>query len=116
MMAEAAGKGSDFVILTSDNPRSEDPLRIIHDALLGLRKVPNAEFTIEPDRKRAISLALRLAKAGDIVLIAGKGHEKVQITKEGTQPFDDVEVARKALQAAGYAEDFGSALSGSVGI
>ena len=76
MMGEAAGGGSDFVVLTSDNPRSEDPLRIIHDALLGLRKIPHAEFTIEPDRKRAISLALRLAKAGDIVLIAGKGHEK----------------------------------------
>ncbi|MCU1307324.1 MAG: UDP-N-acetylmuramoylalanyl-D-glutamate--2,6-diaminopimelate ligase [Acidobacteriaceae bacterium] len=116
MMAEAAGKGSDFVILTSDNPRSEDPLRIIHDALLGLRKLRSAEFTVEPDRKRAISLALRLAKAGDIVLIAGKGHEKVQITKEGSQPFDDVEVARKALQAAGYAEGFGEALSGSVGV
>jgi UDP-N-acetylmuramoyl-L-alanyl-D-glutamate--2,6-diaminopimelate ligase len=116
MMAEAAGAGSDFVILTSDNPRSEDPLRIIHDALLGLRKLPNAEFTVEPDRKRAISLALRLARPSDIVLIAGKGHEKVQITKEGSQPFDDVEVARKALQASGYAEDFGQALKGSVGL
>jgi UDP-N-acetylmuramoyl-L-alanyl-D-glutamate--2,6-diaminopimelate ligase len=115
MMGEAAGSGSDFVVLTSDNPRSEDPLRIIHDALLGLRKLPDAEFTIEPDRKRAISLALRLARPGDIVLIAGKGHEKVQITKEGSQPFDDVEVARKALQASGYAEEFGAMLNGSVG-
>ncbi|MCU1285344.1 MAG: UDP-N-acetylmuramoylalanyl-D-glutamate--2,6-diaminopimelate ligase [Acidobacteriales bacterium] len=106
MMGEAAGSGSDFVVLTSDNPRSEDPLRIIHDALLGLRKLPHAEFTIEPDRKRAISLALRLAKPGDIVLIAGKGHEKVQITREGSHPFDDVEVASKALHAAGYADDF----------
>jgi UDP-N-acetylmuramoyl-L-alanyl-D-glutamate--2,6-diaminopimelate ligase len=115
MMGEAAGSGSDFVVLTSDNPRSEDPLRIIHDALLGLRKLPDADFTIEPDRKRAISLALRLARPGDIVLIAGKGHEKVQITREGSQPFDDVEVARKALQASGYAEEFGAMLNGSVG-
>jgi UDP-N-acetylmuramoyl-L-alanyl-D-glutamate--2,6-diaminopimelate ligase len=118
MMGEAAGKGSDFVVLTSDNPRSEDPLRIIHDALVGLRKIESTEFTVEPDRKRAISLALRVARPRDIVLIAGKGHEKVQITREGTQPFDDVEVARGVLQAAGYSEQFGSGqmISGSAGI
>ena len=100
MMGEAAAKGSDFVVLTSDNPRSEDPLRIIHDALEGLRKSQGAEFTIEPDRKRAIKLACQLAQPGDIVLIAGKGHEKVQITLHGSQPFDDVEVARGALMSA----------------
>jgi UDP-N-acetylmuramoyl-L-alanyl-D-glutamate--2,6-diaminopimelate ligase len=118
LMGEAAGKGSDFVVLTSDNPRSEDPLRIIHDALVGLRRIENAEFTVEPDRKRAISLALRVARPGDIVLIAGKGHEKVQITREGSQPFDDVDIARKVLQAAGYSEQFGSAqvITGSAGI
>jgi UDP-N-acetylmuramoyl-L-alanyl-D-glutamate--2,6-diaminopimelate ligase len=98
MMGEAAAKGSDFVVLTSDNPRSEDPLRIIHDALAGLRNAQSgAEFTIEPDRKRAIKLACQLAQPGDIVLIAGKGHEKVQITLHGSQPFDDVEIARAAL-------------------
>jgi UDP-N-acetylmuramoyl-L-alanyl-D-glutamate--2,6-diaminopimelate ligase len=100
MMGEAAAKGSDFVVLTSDNPRSEDPLRIIHDALAGLRRSQHAEFTIEPDRKRAIQLACQLAQPGDIVLIAGKGHEKVQITLHGSQPFDDVEVARAALVSA----------------
>ena len=101
MMAEAAAAGSDFIILTSDNPRSEDPLRIIHDALAGLRRAQaGTQFTIEPDRKRAIQLACQLAKPGDIVLIAGKGHEKVQITLLGSQPFDDVEVARAAIGAA----------------
>src|SRR5207302_11072258 len=100
MMGEAAAKGSDFVVLTSDNPRSEDPLRIIHDALGGLKKGQSgAEFTVEPDRKRAIELACHLARPGDIVLIAGKGHEKVQITSRGSQPFDDVEVARAAIHS-----------------
>lgn len=100
MMGEAAAKGSDFVVLTSDNPRSEDPLRIIHDALSGLKKGQSgAEFTVEPDRKRAIQLACQLARVGDIVLIAGKGHEKVQVTLHGSQPFDDVEIARATLQS-----------------
>ena len=100
MMGEAAASGSDFVVLTSDNPRTEDPLRIIHDALNGLRKgSAGAEFTVEPDRKRAIQLACQLAREGDIVLIAGKGHEKVQITLHGSQPFDDVDVARAAIRS-----------------
>ena len=105
LMGKAAGEGSDFAVLTSDNPRSEAPLAIIHDALVGLATT-KVEFTIEPDRERAIRLALMLAKPGDIVLLAGKGHEKVQITAKGTVPFDDVEVARRALYAAGYTEDF----------
>jgi UDP-N-acetylmuramoyl-L-alanyl-D-glutamate--2,6-diaminopimelate ligase len=105
LMAKAAGEGSDFVILTSDNPRSESPLAIIHDALPGLLQ-SSVEFTVEPDRERAIHLAVMLARPGDIVLLAGKGHEKVQVTAKGTLPFDDVEVARKALYAVGYREDF----------
>ncbi|MCU1333493.1 MAG: UDP-N-acetylmuramoylalanyl-D-glutamate--2,6-diaminopimelate ligase [Candidatus Angelobacter sp.] len=102
LMAEAAGKGSDFVVLTSDNPRSEDPLKIIDDALPGLRQT-GTRYEVEPDRKKAISLALTEAHPGDVVLIAGKGHEKVQITREGTFPFDDVQVAREALQQMSYA-------------
>jgi UDP-N-acetylmuramoyl-L-alanyl-D-glutamate--2,6-diaminopimelate ligase len=105
LMGKAAGEGSDFAVLTSDNPRSETPLAIIHDALIGLTPT-KAEYTIEPDRERAIRLALMLARPGDIVLLAGKGHEKVQITAKGTVPFDDVEVARRSLYAAGYTEDF----------
>jgi UDP-N-acetylmuramoyl-L-alanyl-D-glutamate--2,6-diaminopimelate ligase len=101
LMGEAAGKGSDFAVLTSDNPRSEDPLAIINDALVGLQRSGTA-FKIEPDRKAAIALAVDKAQPGDIVLIAGKGHEKVQITRDGSIPFDDVEVAREVLRAAGY--------------
>ncbi len=102
LMAEAAGNGSDFVVLTSDNPRSEDPLQIIDDALPGLRQT-GTRHEVEPDRKKAIRLALTDAMPGDVVLIAGKGHEKVQITREGTFPFDDVQVAREALQQISYA-------------
>jgi len=102
LMGEAAGKGSDFVVLTSDNPRSEEPLQIIEDALLGLRQT-GTRHEVEPDRRRAIRLALIEAMPGDVVLIAGKGHEKVQIMREGTYPFDDVQVAREALQQMSYA-------------
>jgi UDP-N-acetylmuramoyl-L-alanyl-D-glutamate--2,6-diaminopimelate ligase len=102
LMGEAAGKGSDYVILTSDNPRSEDPAAIINDAKVGLERT-GCPHAIEPDRAKAIALAVQRAKAGDIVLLAGKGHEKVQVTREGPHPFDDVQVARAALVAAGYA-------------
>lgn len=101
LMGEAAGRGSDFVILTSDNPRSEDPLAIINDALVGLQR-SGAKYKTEPDRKTAIQMAIREAGPGDIVLLAGKGHEKVQISREGTVPFDDVDVAQQALHDAGY--------------
>ncbi len=107
LMAEAAGQGSDFVVLTSDNPRSEDPQQIIQDALPGLKKT-NTHFAVEPDRKKAIHLALHEARASDMVLIAGKGHEKVQIMREGVFPFDDVLVAREALQQMGYARQGGA--------
>lgn len=101
LMGEAAGRGSDFVVLTSDNPRSEDPLAIINDAMVGLQR-SGTKYKVEPDRKTAIALAIREAGPGDIVLIAGKGHEKVQITREGSIPFDDVEVAHQILRDAGY--------------
>jgi len=101
LMGEAAGKGSDFAVLTSDNPRSEDPLAIMNDALVGLQK-SGAKYTLEPDRRKAIGLAIEHAAPGDIVLLAGKGHEKVQVTKDGSVPFDDVAVARENLKALGY--------------
>jgi UDP-N-acetylmuramoyl-L-alanyl-D-glutamate--2,6-diaminopimelate ligase len=101
LMGEAAGRGSDFVVLTSDNPRSEDPAAIINDALVGLQKT-GVKYTVEVDRRKAIALAIGEARPGDIVLLAGKGHEKVQVTREGSHPFDDVEVAREVLRANGF--------------
>jgi UDP-N-acetylmuramoyl-L-alanyl-D-glutamate--2,6-diaminopimelate ligase len=101
LMGEAAGVGSNFVILTSDNPRSENPIGIMNDALAGLQR-SGTKYVLEPDRRKAIGLAIDQANAGDIVLIAGKGHEKVQVTGAGTVPFDDVEEAEEALHKAGY--------------
>ena len=96
-MGRAAGEGSDLVVLTSDNPRSEDPHAIIAEALVGVRETKTA-CIVEPDRAAAIKLAIEAAKPGDIVLLAGKGHEKVQILKDGTVAFDDVEVASEVLR------------------
>jgi UDP-N-acetylmuramoyl-L-alanyl-D-glutamate--2,6-diaminopimelate ligase len=101
LMGEAAAAGSDQVFLTSDNPRSEDPLMIMNDVLVGLRRF-DTPVTSEPDRANAIRLALRAAQAGDIVLIAGKGHETYQIFKDRTIHFDDREVAREVLAGFGY--------------
>jgi UDP-N-acetylmuramoyl-L-alanyl-D-glutamate--2,6-diaminopimelate ligase len=103
LMGEAAGRGSDFVILTSDNPRSENPLDIMNDALGGLQR-SGTRYALEPDRRKAIALAIHEAQPGDIVLIAGKGHEKVQVTSSGAAPFDDIEEARSALLAAGFGD------------
>jgi UDP-N-acetylmuramoyl-L-alanyl-D-glutamate--2,6-diaminopimelate ligase len=102
LMGEAAGRGSNFVVLTSDNPRSEDPRAIINDSLVGLQRT-GVKYSVEADRRKAIALAINEARPGDIVLLAGKGHEKVQVTREGSHPFDDVAVAREALRNAGYA-------------
>jgi UDP-N-acetylmuramoyl-L-alanyl-D-glutamate--2,6-diaminopimelate ligase len=96
-MGRAAGEGSDLVVLTSDNPRSEDPMEIINEALAGVRETAT-RCIVEQDRAAAIAIAIRAAKAGDIVLIAGKGHEKVQILRDGTVPFDDVAVAAGVLR------------------
>nr|MBA3915689.1 UDP-N-acetylmuramoyl-L-alanyl-D-glutamate--2,6-diaminopimelate ligase [Terriglobales bacterium] len=111
LMAKAAASNSDWVVLTSDNPRSEDPLAIIADSASGLAH-SSVKQTVEPDRRSAIALAIRSAEPGDIVLIAGKGHEKVQVTKEGSLPFDDVEVAREAILEAGYELPLGTSEGG----
>jgi len=107
LMGEAAGRGSDFVVLTSDNPRSENPSAIINDALVGVQKT-GVKYSVEADRQKGIALAISEARPGDIVLLAGKGHEKVQVTREGAIPFDDVEVAREVLKAHGFPCEAGS--------
>jgi UDP-N-acetylmuramoyl-L-alanyl-D-glutamate--2,6-diaminopimelate ligase len=103
-MGEVAARLADRVLLTSDNPRGEDPLAII-DAVRGGMARTDA-LTVEPDRAAAIALALADARPGDVVLIAGKGHEAVQIVGDRTLPFDDRAVARAALrelrEAAGW--------------
>jgi UDP-N-acetylmuramoyl-L-alanyl-D-glutamate--2,6-diaminopimelate ligase len=98
LMGEVAGTLSDTVVLTSDNPRSEDPVGIILQIQDGLR-LGSAEVLVEVDRRRAIALALGLAKAGDTVLLAGKGHEDYQIFADRTIHFDDREAAREELRA-----------------
>ena len=101
LMGQAAAELSDFVVLTSDNPRSEDPLAIINDALVGLgrKDTPHVE---EPDREKAIHIALAQAQPGDIVVLAGKGHEPYQVLKDRTIHLDDRELARKILRGMGY--------------
>jgi len=102
-MGQAAGEGSDFVVATSDNPRSEDPLAILAEIEPGL-KASKVKYTVEPDRTAAIHVALKQAQAGDVVLIAGKGHEKEQILAGRTIPFDDAQIALSALAQLGYGD------------
>jgi UDP-N-acetylmuramoyl-L-alanyl-D-glutamate--2,6-diaminopimelate ligase len=102
-MGMAAG-ACDWVVLTSDNPRGEDPLQILNDVTVGLQKA-NASYVAEPDRARAIERTLREARSGDLVLIAGKGHETVQIIGGQRIPFDDREVARRTLRSLGFGPD-----------
>ena len=100
-MGEAASGGSDFLIVTSDNPRTEDPDQIIKEVLVGISGVDHVALR---DRREAIWSACRMAKAGDTILIAGKGHETYQIFGTEVHPFDDREVAREALRGLGYGQ------------
>ena len=100
LMGEAAGSLSDMVVLTSDNPRSEDPLNIMNDALIGLQRA-TFRYRLEPDRALAIRKTIKEARAGDIVILAGKGHETYQVLASGVVPFDDREVARQVLRELG---------------
>ncbi len=101
LMGQAAAEASDFVVLTSDNPRSEDPLAIMNDALVGIRRT-DVPHVVEPDRAAAIARALNEAREGDIVILAGKGHETYQVLKDKTIDFDDRQVAREVLRGYGY--------------
>jgi UDP-N-acetylmuramoyl-L-alanyl-D-glutamate--2,6-diaminopimelate ligase len=105
LMGAVAARLSDLVVLTSDNPRSEDPLRIIDEIKRGIvppadpgaPKRPATPLLVNPDRRAAIEQAVRSARPGDLVIVAGKGHEKYQIIGARTIPFDDVEIAQAAL-------------------
>ena len=102
LMGMVAARLSDLVVITSDNPRSEDPMRIIDEVKRGAdaeTRQSNASVVAEVDRREAILQAVRNAGAGDVVLIAGKGHEKYQEIAGRRFPFDDIEVAREALEA-----------------
>jgi UDP-N-acetylmuramoyl-L-alanyl-D-glutamate--2,6-diaminopimelate ligase len=110
IMGEVAARLADRVVLTSDNPRSEDPLAIIDEIRAGIppadARAPGApaEVVVEPDRRRAIALALGGAEPGDLVLVAGKGHEATQVIGLRMLPFDDRAVAREVLREIGYGE------------
>ncbi|MPN32654.1 UDP-N-acetylmuramoyl-L-alanyl-D-glutamate--2,6-diaminopimelate ligase [bioreactor metagenome] len=96
IMAEAVGRLSDFAIITSDNPRTENPAKILDDVEVGIIPTKCPYHKIE-DRRTAINEAIKMADKGDVVMIAGKGHEDYQIFADKTIHFDDVEEAEKAL-------------------
>jgi len=98
-MGRVASELADYAIITSDNPRSEDPQDIIDDIISGIKR---NNFFVVPERKEAIRKSLSLAKSGDIVLLAGKGHENYQIFRDKTIHFDDREVARECLGQRNY--------------
>ena len=98
LMAQISAELSDQVILTSDNPRSEDPSSIIAEMQKGLDPVTMKKALALTDRREAIKLACTLAADGDIILVAGKGHEKYQEIKGVRQPFDDMEIVSETLK------------------
>ena len=113
-MAEVAARGSDIAIATSDNPRTEDPEQILNDVRCGLVKVHEREwsqhdaaiahgkgYVVIPDRREAIQFAVNILRPGDLLLIAGKGHEDYQILNTGRIHFDDREEVRTALKTGG---------------
>jgi UDP-N-acetylmuramoyl-L-alanyl-D-glutamate--2,6-diaminopimelate ligase len=99
LMGEVASRLADHVVITSDNPRSEDPLEIINATIEGVPPDYRGRVVIEPDRRRAIEIAIRRARTGDVVLIAGKGHEPTQTIGDNVLDFDDRAVARELLDA-----------------
>jgi UDP-N-acetylmuramoyl-L-alanyl-D-glutamate--2,6-diaminopimelate ligase len=100
-MGAVAGRLSDVIVITSDNPRSEDPARIIEEIQRGItadtRRADQRQYAIV-DRRAAIARAIELARPGDLVLIAGKGHERYQVIGDRVLPFDDAAVAAEALE------------------
>ncbi len=101
IMGEVAGRLSDLPVLTSDNPRSEDPILIMNDVLVGLQRT-GKPYIAEVDREAAIQKAIAQAREGDVVILAGKGHETYQVLRDKTVPFDDRQVARRVLNGMGF--------------
>ena len=99
-MGDVAARLADFVVVTSDNPRSEPPLGIIADVINGIRNGNREHVTVEPDRAAAIELAIGAARDGDVVVIAGKGHETTQVVGTNVLDFDDRRVVRQIVEAA----------------
>lgn len=97
LMGEVVGRMADVAVLTSDNPRSEDPMAIIDQVVAGVGG--QVELIVEPDRRTAIGRAVGLGRPGDVVVLAGKGHETTQVLRDGPVPFDDRQVALDALAA-----------------
>ena len=106
-MGEVAGRTADLAILTSDNPRGEDPVSILDEVRRGLRSSGRTDYVVEPDRRAAIRLAIDRADEDSIVLVAGKGHEQVQILGDRQVPFSDHDEIRIALE-----ERFGPSQAG----
>lgn len=98
IMGEIAGRLADYAILTSDNPRTEEPAEILLDIERGIASVAQGRYELVEDRTLAIARALELAQPGDVVIIAGKGHETYQIFRDRTIPYDDREIARDRLR------------------
>jgi UDP-N-acetylmuramoyl-L-alanyl-D-glutamate--2,6-diaminopimelate ligase len=101
-MGAAVEASSDLFIITDDNPRTEDPEQIVGDIVAGLQKKQNSACQIIHNRREAMRRALDMAQPGDLVLVAGKGHESSQILKEHTIHFNDYEVAEELLREKGY--------------
>lgn len=105
-MGAVAARLADYCVVTSDNPRSEDPGSIIGEILEGVTaERPDGPDAVEADRRAAIAIALAAARAHDVVVIAGKGHETGQEFADVTVPFDDRAVARETLVAMGFGKD-----------
>ena len=95
-MGEIAGRLSDYVLLTSDNPRTEDPVQIIREIEPGLKRT-DVEYSVLPDRREAIGRAISMAGRGDVVVLAGRGHEDYQVVGKKSVPFNDGAVARELV-------------------
>ena len=101
-MGAVAAELADLVVVTSDNPRSEDPLAIINAVIEGVPDGYRHRVVSEPDRRNAFTVAFHAARVGDVVVIAGKGHETTQTFADRTEIFDDRIQAARALAAAGW--------------